>query len=236
MNGMIGIMAKVPEPGRVKTRLCPPLSLSTAADLALCFLCDTIDRVRRFGASERAIIYTPEGAGDLFAKIAPDFIPFAQRGADLGARLVSAFEDLFRWRDQPVLIIGTDTPTLPLDIFGQAFDRLADSKTDVVLGPAEDGGYYMIGLRRLHRSLFDRISWSSPRVFRDTVRRAQAAALSVALLPQWFDIDTADDLDRLARTLSRGSPHEASNTVRYLQTLGPLKRNSRTRTGSRTTS
>jgi hypothetical protein len=96
MSAVIAIMAKAPEPGNVKTRLCPPLSPSTAADLARCFVLDTIERVRLFGAPKRAIIDTPRDAHALFEDVALDFVHLPQRGDDLGARLRSAFDELFR--------------------------------------------------------------------------------------------------------------------------------------------
>jgi rSAM/selenodomain-associated transferase 1 len=199
----VAIMAKAPRAGEVKTRLCPPLSAAEAAELYRCFLLDKIEQVRSLCGARPAIAYTPEEGRAFFETAAPDFLLVPQRGDDLGARLAGTFEALFAQGYVGALAIDSDTPTLPTGLLQEAVDLLAGPPVDVVLGPCEDGGYYLIGLRRLHRELFEGIAWSTDRVFPETVRRADAMGLTVVSLPAWLDIDTPEDLERLRASLPR---------------------------------
>jgi rSAM/selenodomain-associated transferase 1 len=198
---ILAIVAKAPRAGDVKTRLCPPLSPSDAAALHGAFLGDTVDLVRAFIGARGAFVFTPADAETYFAGLAPDFLRFAQQGADLGARLQHAFEALFAAGAPAVIVIGADAPTLPVACIADALDRLAHEGVDVVLGPTDDGGYYLIGLTRPRPALFDGIAWSTPGVREQTLARASAAGLTVALLPAWFDVDRPADLERLDATL-----------------------------------
>lgn len=199
----VAIMAKTPRPGAVKTRLCPPLSGAEAAELYRCFLLDKIEQVRALRNARPVIAYTPEEGRAFFEAAASDFLLLPQRGGDLGARLAGTFAALFAQGYAGALAIDSDTPTLPAEPLQQALDLLAGPAADVILGPCEDGGYYLIGLRRLHRELFEGIAWSTDRVLPETVRRAEALGLSVASLPAWLDIDTPEDLERLRDALAR---------------------------------
>ena len=204
------IMAKQPQPGMVKTRLSPPLSPQAAAALYRAFLLDKIAQVGTLKAVSPVIAYTPCTARDFFAAIAPQFLLVPQQGADLGARLINSFAQLFATGYTDVLAIDSDTPTLPSEFLQQAVDHLVRSQSDVVLGPSEDGGYYLIGLRALHRELFEDMPWSTAAVFSETTRRARAKGLTVSALPSWFDIDTPEELARLRTALrqsQRGAPH-----------------------------
>jgi rSAM/selenodomain-associated transferase 1 len=204
------IMAKQPQPGTVKTRLSPPLSPQAAAALYRAFLLDKIAQVGTLKAVSPVIAYTPCAARDFFAAMAPQFLLVPQQGADLGARLSNSFAQLFAADYTGVLAIDSDTPTLPSAFLQQAVDHLARSQSDVVLGPSEDGGYYLIGLRALHRELFEDMSWSTAAVFSETIRRAYAKGLTVSALPSWFDIDTPEELARLRAALRQsqgGVPH-----------------------------
>ena len=205
------IMAKAPQPGAVKTRLCPPLSDPEAAELYRCFLLDTIDKARTLSGVSLVLAYTPTSSKDLFASLAPDAILMPQQGDDLGDRMAACFTRSFELGYHHVLLTGSDLPTLPLDYLEQAVALIAKPQVDVVLGPSEDGGYYLIGLRQLHRALFDDMHWSIETVFAETVRRAAANGLSVARLPRWYDVDTPADLKRLQTSLTpqanRVCPH-----------------------------
>lgn len=159
----VAIMAKAPRAGEVKTRLCPPLSAAEAAELYRCFLLDKIEQVRSLCGARPAIAYTPEEGRAFFETAAPDFLLVPQRGDDLGARLAGTFEALFAQGYVGALAIDSDTPTLPTGLLQEAVNLLAGPPVDVVLGPCEDGGYYLIGLRRLHRELFEGIAWSTDR-------------------------------------------------------------------------
>jgi rSAM/selenodomain-associated transferase 1 len=197
------IMAKVPDAGTVKTRLCPPLSPQEAAMLYHAFLLDKIVQVRTLKAAIPAIAYTPCAGRRFFTELAADFILLPQQGADLGERLANSLARLLAEGYSGALAIDSDTPTLPTAYLQQAVDLIATSKTDVVLGPSEDGGYYLIGLNQVHQELFENIAWSTDAVMPQTVRRAEAKGLHIARLPPWFDVDTPPDLERLRAALAR---------------------------------
>src|SRR5215470_13693974 len=211
----VAIMAKAPRAGEVKTRLCPPLSLADAAELYSRFLLDKIDQVRSLKATSLAIAYAPAEARAFFEKVAPGFVLVDQRGADLGERLANSLGELLDGGYRGVLAIDSDTPTLPLGFLQQAIDLVMRPEIDVVLGPTEDGGYYLIGLRTVHRELFEAMAWSTNQVLGETVRRSDAKGLRVAYLPVWYDIDTPDDLVRLQAAL-KASENAARHTREFL--------------------
>lgn len=216
----VAIMAKAPRAGDVKTRLCPPLSTEEAADLYRCFLLDKIEQVRALRDARPVIAYTPAEGRTFFEASAPGFLLLAQRGTDLGERLANAFEALFAAGHSAALLIDSDTPTLPTPLLAQALDAIATPATDVVLGPSDDGGYYLIGLQKLYRELFAAMRWSTAQVLPETVRRARSLGLTVTTVPPWFDIDTADDLARLRASLATAPEDTARHTRRFL-TEGP---------------
>ena len=194
-------MAKAPRPGEVKTRLCPPLLPADAAVLYRCFLLDKIAAVGALANAQPTLAYTPADARAEFAALAPGFALVPQQGPDLGARLHATLEALLAAGHAGAVAVDSDTPTLPRDFLQQAVDSLAGPGPDVVLGPTEDGGYYLIGVRAAHRELFDGVPWSTPQVLEVTLRRAAGAGLRVERLPVWFDVDTPDDLERLRAAL-----------------------------------
>jgi hypothetical protein len=199
---LVAVVAKAPRAGDVKTRLCPPLTPGDAADLHAAFLADTADLVTGLAGVRGAFVFTPAEDEPYFARLAPAFVRVLQQGPDLGARLQHAFAALFATGARVVVAVGADTPTLPAALITDAVSRLADDRADVVLGPTDDGGYYLVGLRRPAPALFDGIAWSTPAVLGETLQRAETAGLRVALLPPWFDVDTPVDLERLEATLA----------------------------------
>lgn len=211
----VAVFAKAPVPGAVKTRLCPPLTPRQAATLARCFLRDRIAQVRGLGGVSPVIAYAPASERDAFEPLAPDFTSIPQRGDDLGARMRSVLGALLRRGHRAALVIGTDTPTLPAPLVQGAVDVLASGGTDLVVGPAEDGGYYLIGVRADHPALFDDVPWSTGAVLDVTLRRARSAGLRTTRLPSWFDVDTPEDLARLRAALA-ATPHVAPATSRFL--------------------
>ncbi len=211
----VAIVAKAPRPGAVKTRLCPPLRPREAAALARCFLRDKIAQVGGLTGVTPVVAFTPAGERPLFERLAVGFTLVPQRGADLGSRLRSLLATLLRRRHRAVLAIDSDTPTLPPTLLQRAVDLAASGDVDLVLGPAEDGGYYLIGVRADHPALFHEIPWSTPSVLETTLTRAREAGLRIACLPAWFDVDTPEDLARL-RTALRDTPHAAPLTSRLL--------------------
>jgi hypothetical protein len=210
------IMAKAPEPGRVKTRLCPPLSPADAAELYRCFLLDKIAQARGVAGAERVLAYAPAQAAVVFEALAPGFTLLAQRGADLTARLVAVCAELFRSGCDAAILIDSDTPTLPTERLDRAVAVMSDGGHDLVFGPSEDGGYYLIGLRRPHPELFEGMRWSTPTVLEETLRRAHALGLSSTRLSAWYDVDTAADLVRLQAEIAVESDGGPRHTRRFL--------------------
>jgi uncharacterized protein len=192
------ILTKVPQPGRSKTRLVPPLSYDEAADLARALLVDQLENLAKFDGARLFIAFTPEKAGGFFAGfMARGFTCFAQQGHSLGERMSHAFGHLFANAFQNTILIGSDLPALPLTLFDQAYALLDKSAADVVLGPSADGGYYLVGMNRMNTTIFDGIGWSRHDVLAQTIHKLAGVGLKHELLPESYDIDTADDLERL---------------------------------------
>jgi rSAM/selenodomain-associated transferase 1 len=219
MANLTIIFAKEPVPGQVKTRLIPPLSPEMACRLYHCFLEDIIDDAVRLQGMDIALAYTPAGARGFFQTLAhPGMRLIAQEGRDLGERQARAFAWGFKSGYGLVLLRGSDTPDLPGDIMLEAVEKLAAGDAQVVLGPSQDGGYYLIGLKGLHPRLFYGLTWSTGSVLTETLSRARELDLKVHLLPYWRDIDTyADLVDFLKR--SDPSPRASRRSVRAAREL-----------------
>jgi rSAM/selenodomain-associated transferase 1 len=201
----LAVMTKAPRAGKVKTRLTPPLTAEEAANLNTCFLRDTaraIATTEGEGLSRGIAVYLPAGAEETYAEILPaEFELIPQRGEGLGERMAMAFEDLFSLGFDSVCLIGSDSPTLPQQVFSQAAQILAEPQDQVVLGPSEDGGYYLIGLKKLHRALLENIEWSTERVLGQTLAKAGEINQPIHLLTTWYDVDDWTTLRRLCREL-----------------------------------
>jgi uncharacterized protein len=144
----------------------------------------------------------------------------AQRGADLGSRMANAVDDLIRPDGGTVMILGSDSPTLPAETVDQAAERLKDCP--VVLGPSADGGYYLVGTTRADLPIFDRIAWGESTVLAETLRRLRESAIDASLLPMWYDVDTADDLAWMAehiQWLARAGEEIPRRTAEFLKRL-----------------
>lgn len=220
----LAVMTKAPRAGQVKTRLVPPLTPEQAAQLNSCFLRDTADAITKAcGATARGVgVYTPIGSETAYIDILPqDFELLPQRGDGFGQRLSFAAADLFQCGFSSVCLIDSDSPTVSADIYLQALQLLSTSNDRVVLGPSDDGGYYLIGLNREHPQLFERIDWSTERVLEQTKQRAREIKLGVELLPAGYDVDDALSLERLRAELLSGksSSRSAPHTRRFLATL-----------------
>ncbi len=224
----LAVMAKAPRPGKVKTRLSPPLTPEQASTLNICFIRDTtenIGQVTEAGKSAGLVVYTPIGDESAFDELLPqDFALLGQRGDGFGERLLHACEDLFSCGFDSVCLIDSDSPTLPQAALRQAVELLAQPGDRMVLGGSDDGGYYLIGVKRLHPQLFERIDWSTERVFQQTRERAAEIGLRSELLPAWYDVDDAATLERLRRELCSDVPHgdgyDAMHTRVYLERIG----------------
>ena len=195
------VVAKQPAAGQTKTRLCPPLTGETAAALYECFLRDTIEIMRATPNVGRGIVYLPAAAAAYFRQLAPDFTLTLQVGSDLGERLDQLLTAALTQGAPAAVVMDSDSPTLPVAYLGEAFAHLA-AGADVVLGPCDDGGYYLIGLRRPQPRLLRDVPMSTPTVLRDTLAIAAELGLRVALLPTWYDVDTGAELQRLRRELA----------------------------------
>lgn len=201
----LAVMAKAPRPGKVKTRLAPPLTLNQAAELNACFLRDTaanISAVAGARGGAGVISYTPVGDEGSFNNLLPDdFVLIPQRGDGFGERLLATAEDLLSCGYGSVCLIDSDSPTVPAAAFEQAIAELQREGDRVVLGPSHDGGYYLIGLKRAHSELFAEITWSTSSVFAETVAAAEAAGIEVIVLPLWYDVDDGETLELLTAEL-----------------------------------
>ncbi len=205
------VIAKQPTPGQTKTRLTPPLSAAAAAALYESFLADTLDLVRRIPGVDHLVAYLPAEAQAYFRALAPDFGLVSQEGVGLGERLDNALAGCLRRGYARAVIMNSDGPTLPPAYLVQAFAALRDG-AEVVLGPSDDGGYYLIGVRQPVPRLLREVRMSTPTVLADTLALAAQEGLRVALLPRWYDIDEAADLARLARELAESAPDVAPHT------------------------
>lgn len=217
----MGIMAKVPRSGEVKTRLVPPLSHGQASRLSQCFIHDVGTAIAAAGCERPEIqglaVYAPEGAErDLLGLLPEGFGLLPQRGADLGERLRHATEDLLGAGFHSVCLINSDSPTLPPALLVDAAAALEAPGDRLVLGPATDGGYYLIGLKRPHPRVFEEIAWSTPSVLASTLERARAESLDVHVLPEWYDVDDAESLRTLRRELLSGDRPERGAATRAL--------------------
>ena len=219
MNALI-VVAKRPAAGHTKTRLSPPLSPDQAALLYECFLRDTLELMRRVTRRvpgvKPVIAYLPRDAESYFAQLAPEFDRMVQTGDDLGARLDHALQRYLALGYERVAIMNSDGPTLPIDHLAAAFDALSDH-ADVVLGPSDDGGYYLIGLKKPAPRLLREVQMSTPRVTADTLALAEAEGLRVKLLPVWYDVDDVESLRRLRDELATAPSHVAPHTRSFLR-------------------
>jgi rSAM/selenodomain-associated transferase 1 len=219
MNALV-IMAKAPIPNDVKTRMIPPLNPETAADLYYNFLLDKINQVKRIKVAKLFIAYTPETSEVFFKKISKGLTLISQVGVDLGERLHNISMLLFNRGFNKVIMLDSDTPNLPTSYIRHALKLL--DKFDIVIGPCEDGGYYLIGLRSCIPELFRGISWSTSKVVEQT-RKAVPSGMKLSLLNEWYDVDTVEDLLRLKKDLEHEKNKKTdvffSNTYRYISKL-----------------
>jgi hypothetical protein len=188
-----------------------------AAELYRCFLLDKVAQVRSLSDASAVIAFTPDTDRSMFEELAPGVQLVAQRGEDLGSRLLNSLDELLRTGYVGALAIDSDTPTLPTEFLRQAIDLVVTPGIDVVMGPTDDGGYYLIGMRAVWPGLFDAMPWSTADVGPETIRRAEAQRLRVACLPPWFDVDTGEDLDRLMASFVDAGGEAPHHTRRFLE-------------------
>ncbi len=218
-KSIILVFIKAPVRGMVKTRLAASVGASTALELYKNFVPDIIDTVKKIGGPF-TLCYYPPGAGSAVTSwLGADFRLEPQQGGDLGERMERAFANRFSEGFEQAVLIGSDIPDIPPAVLSEAISALAAN--DLVIGPAFDGGYYLIGCTRrafLPR-LFHGIPWGTGVVFDETMTVARNAGLTVHVLQAWHDIDTINDLRSLAER-SAGTAFDKSRTMTYLRATG----------------
>lgn len=222
MPNALVLFMKAPRPGTVKTRLTPRVSIDEAAELYSAFILDTLHLAQGVSGASLFVAWTPDdGLAELQSALGgpggpgdpgdPDVNWFRQQGGHLGERLSNAFAVFLQKGWDKTVVLGGDSPLLPHAFVEEAFDSL--DRHDVVLGPAADGGYYLIGLggpggperggkvAGHYASLFESIHWGTGRVLRQTRAAVRACGLSCHELPTWHDVDRPGDLDWIAREI-----------------------------------
>jgi hypothetical protein len=222
----IGIVCKAPQPGRSKTRLATAIGAAAASELSACFLRDVAEAIKAVpeALGRRGYgVYAPAGTEDIMRQLLPaGFGLLLQAGHDLGHVLIGATRALLLAGHDCVLLVNGDSPTLPPRLLAQAIEALREPGDRMVLGPASDGGYYLIGLKHPHQQLFTRIAWGTETVARSTCERAVEIGVATTLLPEWYDVDDAETLrwlvDELAGLSTRfGGGGVASATRAFLK-------------------
>jgi rSAM/selenodomain-associated transferase 1 len=212
----LGVFVKVPEPGRVKTRLVPPLSGDGACRLYRAFVSDLFLGIGKLKKVRGTVFYSGEDPEKLKDLIPESYELVPQRGATLGERLVAAFDHLLAEEERTAVIIGSDSPDLPVQYLKRAFLKLKHK--DVVLGPAADGGYYLVGLKARAPELFEGIDWGENAVLGQTLERIKSKEVTLSALPLWYDVDTPAALRLLcdmirARRIEQGRRLPATEAV-----------------------
>ena len=229
----VAVMAKASAPGRTKTRLVPPLTFDEAAALNTAFLRDVADNLlaaARHAAIAGYAAYAPLGSEGFFRGLLPPAIGLIDAGLpNLGDCLFRTIGEILARGHGSAVVLNSDSPTLPTAFLVETAEMLARPGERAVLGPASDGGYYLLGLKTAHRRLFEDIAWSTERVAAQTLERARGIGLDVHMLPVWYDVDDIEGLRRLAgevyRPHSRGRerdphmPHHPVETALLMQRL-----------------
>ena len=222
LKNALVLFSKAPIAGMVKTRLQPCISPEKSACLQEAFIKDSILKMRKIDYVDRFLYFQPEERKYLFEKLIGG-LPihlYCQKGLDLGKKMENAFRDLFNKGFSRVVIIGVDSPTLPEKYINKAFTELNTS--DLAIGPAVDGGYYLIGLKEKLSPVFSSVEWGSDKVLLQTENLIKKHDIKLSLLPVHYDIDTVDDLHFLKahlQILSRSGEYIPVNTMRVIEQI-----------------
>jgi uncharacterized protein len=208
------VMAKAPRPGAVKTRLAPSLSIEVVTAFYCCLLEDTLALARSLGDVEVAIMCPDSDAHDLAQLTGNEVSVVTQKGEGLAAGLTSVFAHFAALGQQRVVAFNSDSPHLPASILASAFEALTEH--DVVVGPTQDGGYYLVGAKATHPALFDGNGMGTKSALEALLARARGLELSVGFTDPFYDIDVESDLTRLAAEL-RIAPARAPRTAAWLK-------------------
>lgn len=201
-NALI-IIAKYPEKENVKTRLRGLLSDRKRINLYRSLLAHTVKVLKDIPDTDTFIAYAPPGSHDYFSSFKTGLIPLS--GEDLGAGMYQAFREIFLKRYRKASLVGADIPDISVDIILRSFRVLAGK--DVVFGPARDGGYYLIGMKKPIRELFEDIPWSSDRTLKASIKKAERSGYSVGLTEALSDVDTIEDIKNLSLLKNHGDLH-----------------------------
>ncbi len=218
MSDCILFYAKYPEPGRVKTRLARTIGHEHAVALYRCFIADTLSMLRVAVTDEYkvCVCYAPQSAKSVFRSwLGDEYDYWPQCGSDLGERMSDSFRQAFQSGCAKAILIGSDLPDLPAEHVTTAFAQL--DANDVVIGPTDDGGYYLIGFRQDSYSpeIFHDIAWRTATVYAQTVKKIQDAGRTYARLPEWWDVDVEADLRQLPARSRKSA--RAPQTLKYLR-------------------
>jgi uncharacterized protein len=217
----IAVMAKASAAGRTKTRLVPPLTFNEAATLNTAFIRDIAANVLRAGRHSSIagyVAYAPRGSEDFFRSILPSSIGLIDACLPtFGDCLLHTIEELLARGHQSAVVLNSDSPTLPTTLLVETAAALARPGERAVLGPASDGGYYLLGVKAAHRRLFEDIAWSTERVAEQTRERARELKIDVDVLPVWYDVDDIESLRRL-----QGELHRPKSTERRPGSIEPI--------------
>jgi rSAM/selenodomain-associated transferase 1 len=217
MDTSLLVFAKVPRPGAVKTRLTPALTPEEAARVYTAFLRDTLRQVVQLEVDDVRLYLAPPLPDDGIDGLPAAVSVHEQRGDGLGARMHRAFQETLRDDADRAVLMGSDHPTLPSAFLRRAV-RSLEAAPSLCVGPTEDGGFYLLGMSTVYPQLFDGMSYSHAEVFADTLARAEQTDAEVTVLPEWYDVDTPPDLDRMRADLAIDAV-EAPNTRRIADRL-----------------
>ena len=209
------VMLKVPIAGQVKTRLAAKIGKKDATKLYRCFIHDTFSGISLLKNIDIIAAYAPQNLISRVKRLVPlGVVVIPQKGRDLGERIQNVFSHLFSIGYKKIAIIGADSPDLPTEYIEKSF-LLLKGKTRLVIGPAEDGGYYLIAMSSEQKEIFKDIPWGTGTVFKETIEKAKRAGLKSAVLPQWYDVDEINTLKKLRDNLRSASP--ATKTGKLLE-------------------
>lgn len=215
------LFARDPILGKVKTRLSPFLDDETILKLYTCFLNDSLDKIRQVDSADLFVGIAPSNQSGFFTgQQGSDTHLFVQEGETLGDKMRQAFKDRFEEGYKKIVIIGSDSPSLPVSYI----ERALGSDKDLVLGPSTDGGYYLIGMREKVVEVFDGVAWGTEEVLRETYERLAKEGAELELLPVWYDIDSPDDLKFFKthlQLIEQSGLGNSGETGKFLESIFP---------------
>lgn len=201
-NEVLAVFARAPALGRVKTRLSPPLSAEQGLALHTALVEDTLEHLGRIRRDhlEKFLLLSQPLLDPQDLSVPESWTTAIQAPGDLGKRLAGLFYTSFRGEARRIVVVGSDSPTLPIEAITEAFEGLVHSK--VVLGPAEDGGYYLLGCSEWIPEIFQHIDWGTETVLEQTTTILKRRDIPYTTLIPWYDIDRAEDLEKLRQEIA----------------------------------